>query len=266
MVKGLSLKLPRYLTRQAADMELYNALSPGAELVCFYTGYRLSKTSKEEVRRIFNIEHIVPRAYFKIQPDLIENDLHNMMTTLHVANSLRGNYVYDMVARPSVFMGRNEIWFSSKAAERMVGTVSRFYPKDMRVVNTMGERGTKYMNIDADPSTLRCDFGKCKVEPLHRGAVARIIFYFIVLHYPRIDERGKMYFVRNFLDDGRLLKVLMRWDKENPIQNWEHARNQAIYKVQKNWNPLVGSFDESGKYSEAEPEYFRKIMARCNSR
>lgn len=229
----------------------------------FLYGVSLSKTVKDEVKRIFNIEHIVPRAYFKIQPDLIENDLHNMVTTLHIANSLRGNYVYDVVSRPSVYMEKNEIWYGNRSAERMLDTVSRFYPKDMRVVRTMGSRGTKYMNQEADPSTLRCDFGKCKVDPMNRGAVARVIFYFIVMHYPRIDDRGKMYFVKNFLDDGRILKVLMRWDRENPVQNWEHLRNKEIYKVQSNWNPFIGSFDESGKYIEAESGLFSKILSKC---
>ncbi len=257
------LHLPRYLTRSQLDKELFGSLSPGLDIQCFYTGYRLPKTEREEGRRIFNVEHVVPRSFYKIQPDLIENDLHNMVVTLHLANTIRGNYIYDNVYRPSIILSGRNIWFANNHMKKMVDQTSFFYPKNMTIVSSPPNiNATRIENADADVKSLRCEYGKCKIQPMNRGMVARIIFYFLIMHYPRIDADGQKYFRKNFLDDGRLLNIYMTWDETYPISSLEHTRNKLIYKIQGNTNPFVGVF-EDGEYLSAERGMFRKMIMKC---
>jgi len=35
------------------------------------------------------------------------------------------------------------------------------------------------------------------------------------------------------------IKILLQWHKEDPVTLHEHHRNQAIFKLQKNRNPLI---------------------------
>lgn len=61
--------------------------------------------------------------------------------------------------------------------------------------------------------------------PEHRGNVARALFYFSVRFKIDIPEYEE--------------KFLRQWNTEDPVDEFERARNEAIFKIQKNRNPFI---------------------------
>ncbi|EQC43993.1 endonuclease I family protein [Bacteriovorax sp. Seq25_V] len=59
----------------------------------------------------------------------------------------------------------------------------------------------------------------------HRGNVARALFYFSTRYQLEISNAEEYY--------------LRKWDKEDPVDEEEIARNEKIYKIQKNRNPYI---------------------------
>ena len=69
-----------------------------------------------------------------------------------------------------------------------------------------------------------------KFEPeLNKGAVARAALYYL-LRYPRMLE--------NNYNEERLA-TLIEWHKNNPVSIYEKHRNNKIYQIQGNRNPLI---------------------------
>lgn len=61
--------------------------------------------------------------------------------------------------------------------------------------------------------------------PEHRGNVARALFYFSVRFKVKIPEFEE--------------KHLRQWNNEDPIDEFERRRNDAIFTIQKNRNPFI---------------------------
>lgn len=64
-----------------------------------------------------------------------------------------------------------------------------------------------------------------QVRSVHRGNVARAMFYFSVRYGMKIDNDQE--------------KVLREWHAQDPVSTDEHLRNDKIEKIQKNRNPFV---------------------------
>jgi deoxyribonuclease-1 len=77
-----------------------------------------------------------------------------------------------------------------------------------------------------------------RFEPEHgKGACVRAMLYFL-LRYPKAIKKT----FRTEID----IPLLVRWHQEFPVTLYENHRNQAIYQIQGNRNPLV-DFPDSGK-------------------
>ena len=64
------------------------------------------------------------------------------------------------------------------------------------------------------------------------GAVARATLYFL-LRYPGAIRRGPTTYTEE------RIKMLLGWHKEVPVSMYERHRNQTIYEIQGNRNPLI---------------------------
>ena len=74
-----------------------------------------------------------------------------------------------------------------------------------------------------------------------KGDMARIYFYMVTCYEDKATSWGHGVFSSSKYPgfEQWYLDMLMRWSKQDPIDEVERARNQAVYEVQKNRNPFV---------------------------
>jgi hypothetical protein len=109
------------------------------------------------------------------------------------------------------------------------------YPTDNEMNSTRGNY--EFGEVEKDAKTLKCPVarfgrpvgggGPDVFEPpqAHKGNVARALFYFSVHYSLPISPRQEAF--------------LRKWDKEDPVDEEEMARNNAILSVQGNRNPFI---------------------------
>lgn len=79
-----------------------------------------------------------------------------------------------------------------------------------------------------------------------RGDLARDQFYFFTRYH---GDKPEGYSTGNFLHS---LKTLLSWHKEDPVDDGERARNDAIFRLQGNRNPYVDHPDYVTKVGFSE--------------
>jgi deoxyribonuclease I len=135
-----------------------------------------------------NTEHTWPQSKFSraFPKEVQKTDLHHLYPTQSRINGERGNYPFAEVNRE-----RN-----LSCDESELGSPAT------------GESGTYF-------------------EPphVHKGNVARAIFYFSIRYKMEIDPVQEHF--------------LRRWHKEDPIDDAERKRHEGIVKAQKNRNPFI---------------------------
>ena len=92
-----------------------------------------------------------------------------------------------------------------------------------------GITGMWYPNVDSDGSPAHRYVGD------HRGDAARILFY-MALRYPELSLVGGASLVGYEMGN---LDSLLRWNEEDPVDEFEMRRNGRIYEYQGNRNPFV---------------------------
>lgn len=148
-----------------------------------------------------NTEHLWPRSR-GAEDDPALSDLHHLASSDSTANSRRSNNPFGIV-------GGTVIWTSPNASGEP-GEVSR-------LGYLTGSSGT----IVFEP------------RPSKRGDVARALLYFYVRYN---SDRGSSYSLANFsIERTRLLQ----WHAADPPDDWERARNDAVFRAQGNRNPFI---------------------------
>src|SRR5690554_2232106 len=77
-----------------------------------------------------------------------------------------------------------------------------------------------------------------------KGDVARILFYMHIRYadildlVEVVDDNSETSYTPEGAQMGRL-SVLLRWHREDPVDNFERNRNEVIYKWQNNRNPFI---------------------------
>ncbi|HEY6804206.1 MAG TPA: endonuclease [Pyrinomonadaceae bacterium] len=72
-----------------------------------------------------------------------------------------------------------------------------------------------------------------KFEPsAGKGTVARAVLYFLLRYPGEINRIATEY-------EADRIPILLQWHKDNKITDYERHRNQAIFKVQGNRNPII---------------------------
>lgn len=83
-------------------------------------------------------------------------------------------------------------------------------------------------------------------EPIAgKGTVARATLYFLLRYPGEINQHFDVY-------DKERLKMLLAWHRDNPVGEYERHRNQAIFAVQGNRNPLIDRPQWAKKIAFAE--------------
>lgn len=146
-----------------------------------------------------NCEHTVPQSFFN-KREPMKSDLHHLFPTYAEWNRVRSNYGFAEIDDQTTTQ-----WMRIKEAKRSIP-----------------EKG----EIDE-----YSEFANEKFEPreLHKGNLARAVFYFYTM-YP--DEIESMQRVAN-------LKTLYQWHINDPVDERERKRNEAIAKYQGNRNPYI---------------------------
>ena len=158
----------------------------------------------------WNKEHLIPQSWFKGNAGSMKSDIIHVVPADANINGKRGNI---------------------PLAE--VGTVT-----DTDIKSNFCKKGT---------SKVSGFTGTC-FEPDNsvKGDIARIYFYVLTCYEDKISSWASNAQASNVFDGKKYpgmkkwaLDMFMRWSKQDPVDNVEIARNQAVSKCQKNRNPFV---------------------------
>ncbi|WP_210420560.1 endonuclease [Aquisphaera giovannonii] len=123
-------------------------------------------------------------------------------------------------------------WFGKR--EPMRGDLHHLFACESGCNSFRGN--TPYFDFRALEEIVRSGCGRREANRFQPtaglGAVARATLYFL-LRYPGAVRRGPT----TYTEDR--IAMLLAWHKESPVGKYERHRNQAIYEVQGNRNPLI---------------------------
>lgn len=146
---------------------------------------------------VINVEHTQPQSMFKSKPYFREavGDLHHLYPSDSPANSMRGNFPFGEVSQ--------------------VKNQPRCFDDNDKEFDSGARLGAAK---DGRPLVF---------EPphVHKGNVARALFYFAVRYNHPIEAKEEV--------------ILRRWHQEDPVDDEEIQRNNAIQTIQGNRNPFI---------------------------
>ncbi len=148
---------------------------------------------------VYNREHSVPQSWFNKAKPMKADVVHVIPTDGYV-NNRRSNNPFGEVSN---------VTYASNNNYSKVGSC-----------RTTGYSGTVFEPNDEI-----------------KGDIARIYFYMSTCYADRNDGWGGI-----FTSTGLVswhMDMMMRWSKQDPIDDVEIARNNAVYQLQKNRNPFV---------------------------
>ncbi|MBR2230822.1 MAG: endonuclease [Prevotella sp.] len=153
-------------------------------------------------------------------------------------------------------------WF--KEASPMKSDIVHVVPTDSELNNTRGSDPLAEVGNKANdcPNGSYCLWGSCKTpgysgkvfEPNDeiKGDIARIYFYMatcyedVILNWKGKTTASTAYDVLDFTGGTKYqpfkqwyMNMLLRWAKEDPVDEIENARNNGVKQVQNNRNPFV---------------------------
>ncbi len=152
----------------------------------------------------YNREHTVPQSWFSEQSPMKADVVHVVPTDGWV-NNLRSNFPFGMVDPATI------------------------KPKE-HVMNEYCMKG----------SSITPGYNGIVFEPNdeNKGDIARIYFYMATCYYDKCGNWSGGIFEDAGLVDWTM-NMMMEWAKNDPIDEVELARNDAVKKVQNNRNPFV---------------------------
>ena len=149
----------------------------------------------------YNREHSVPQSWFG--SGVIKSDVVHVVPTDGYVNNRRSNYPFGEV---------NNVTYQSNQGYSKLGSCK-----------TAGYNGTVFEPNDEI-----------------KGDMARIYFYMVTCYESQASGWGHEVFSSSYNGFTKwTLDMLMRWSKQDPVDEREVARNNAVYEVQNNRNPFV---------------------------
>ena len=150
---------------------------------------------------MYNREHTVPQSWFGSGG--IKSDIVHVLPTDGYVNNRRSNYPFGEV---------NNITYQSNQGYSKLGSCK-----------TAGYSGTVFEPNDEI-----------------KGDMARIYFYMITRYEGSCGSWGHDVFTSTYPGLAQwTLDMMMRWSKQDPVDEREIQRNSAVYEVQGNRNPYV---------------------------
>ena len=155
-----------------------------------------------------NMEHIVPKSYFKHHKnkETMYSDMHNLFLCNSKLNHCRENFKY-------VDLYEYNFDYTEKFFDNEGNTIENYkdFYKNQGCIMTVNKN---------DNVIVPCDYSK--------GKIARSIAYFAV-KYKYIDN------IEKIID----INTMIKWCLEDPVDNEEYFKNILCYKHQGNYNPFI---------------------------
>lgn len=148
----------------------------------------------------YNREHLWAQSWTGNDSDE-KTDLHHVYPTDGYVNNRRGNYAFGEVSNAS--------WTSRNGGKLGNNTVS-------------GYNGTVFEPIDE-----------------YKGDIARALMYVSVRYYQEDSSWGNSDMTIKSVIKDWALEMLLRWHEQDPVDDKEINRNNAVYQIQRNRNPFV---------------------------
>ncbi|MBL7664068.1 MAG: endonuclease [Bacteriovoracaceae bacterium] len=191
-----------YLGRELTDKDFKTGKGPTP----FYInedGTTPEQEKPDPEHTIINTEHTWPKSRFSTKHSHAtqEGDLHHLFPTDARLNAIRSSHRFGMIQNPEENVGNAFL----EGAE---------YQRDASVTDENGMAYKDHNNKYFEPS-----------YEAHRGNIARALFYFSVRYELNIDPVEEIF--------------LTLWNLEDPVDEDETLRNEAIYKIQNNRNPFI---------------------------
>ncbi len=155
---------------------------------------------------IMNTEHTWPKSRFSTKHErrTQEGDLHHLFPTNSKLNAQRSSHRFGIIYKEN-----NE----QVVGHALFGDI--IYQRDSeQVLDENGQEYKEHNSLYFEPSYAQ-----------HRGNIARAIFYFSVRYELNIDPLEEIF--------------LKFWNLEDPVDENEEKRNEAIFAIQNNRNPFI---------------------------
>lgn len=137
-------------------------------------------------------------------------------------------------------------WFKKEMP--MVGDANILFPTDVYVNNMRSnfyhDNVTKVEKTSMNGSKLgKNNFNKTVFEPINdfKGDIARAYFYFAIRYFNSIPENQvwKIFNKQNPYIKNPFLNTYLKWNKIDPVDAFDQARNDVINEYQGNRNPFI---------------------------
>ncbi|MFC6997439.1 endonuclease [Rufibacter roseus] len=172
-----------------------------------YSGYeqpfQYSETNTSTSIPNINCEHTVPQSWFD-EAERMRTDIHHLFPTVIQWNSDRGSDPFAEIPD-----SQTQKW----------------------IINLTSQTSIPTTNIDAYSEDTNSQF---EPREVHKGNVARAIFYFYTMHEGQRFDPGKG--VPSAVGD---MQTLYQWHLQDPVDARELERNNRIQRVQGNRNPFI---------------------------
>lgn len=158
--------------------------------------------------------------------------------------------IYDGVLAPSewdaVSWHREHVWPNSRLGLERVDNIDISIASDLHNLRAVtpsvnSRRGDRFFSDGSGEAQITDDGGFYPGDE-HKGDVARIIFYMVVM-YEELELRDdNLDDLDAYTPEGAIMGILttlLEWHKEDPVSDFERARNQSIYEAQNNRNPFI---------------------------
>lgn len=205
----------------------------------------INEALKQELHDILNAD-ITRTSYAEAKNFLANSDV-SLDDDTKVYN------VYDGVLAPrtwdSTSWHREHVWPNSRLGVDRVTESERSIASDLHNLRAVtprvnSSRSDRFYSDGSGEADTTDDGGFYPGDD-HKGDVARIIFYMAVMY----DDLTLTNDLELLLDESdhytpagaRMgqLSVLLKWHKEDPVDEFERNRNQVIYEYQQNRNPFI---------------------------
>jgi hypothetical protein len=154
-----------------------------------------------------NCEHVWPQSFFKKKYPM-KSDMNQCFLTNSRLNNHRNSYSFFEFDFKFNDVNKEHIDTSGKPSKKGVNP--------------------KTLNPPSENSSNKCNYDRT-FEPrdVSKGKIARAIAYFNTM-YPEYD-------ISKIID----VQTMLKWHKDDPVDESEQLRTEVVYKHQRNLNPYI---------------------------
>ncbi|WP_192821855.1 endonuclease [Rufibacter sp. LB8] len=197
------------LSYSTARGKMYNYIdNDNGKVTCVYSGYQqpfsYSETSTSTSIANINSEHTVPQSWFN-EAERMRSDIHHLFPTVNQWNSDRGSDPFAEIP-------------DAQTQKWIIGLNN-------------AQTSIPTSNIDDYSEDTNSEF---EPREVHKGNLARAIFYFYTMHDGQTFDPGK-----GTISAVANLQTLYQWHLQDPVDAREIERNNRVQRSQGNRNPYI---------------------------